>query len=236
MFLFHIIFLMIFLGVYGGRAMIWVGVNQAQNTLVGAQARIDAQADILRYTDTLTTIQLQTRLSQFWQELSLDRDALDDAWEIVEQGLAQSQLRYEAEAMERFAAAIGKIGKCLQSECQDEQSVWRVLLRLEEGYLPFLLAVALILYNVLRGGLTYWISLLRDTEERTDRSPRFDDYKLWYKAHRRIMRPLVIIAVAARAYNAYMILFDTTVVLPVPDAKETTLSFLVLEQETAAHS
>lgn len=221
MFLFHVIFLMVFLGVYMARAMIWVGVNLAQESLEIAQGSLEiAQQEIILQTNVAATMNaqalsdLQEDVRKLWEERDLDQDALQAVTEVIAASITPSGVQPAADETNRLVKTINYITPCLQPECQPKQPVWRVLLRLEDGPIASGLAVALIVYNLLRWWLTSSVGLLRDAEERSGYSPRYADYKWPYMAHTFVMWPLFMVAIAALLYNGYLVLFQTTVILP----------------------
>jgi uncharacterized protein YjbI with pentapeptide repeats len=68
------------------------------------------------------------------------------------------------------ADAIRDLTPCLASECK-QFPIYQVLLGWDRGFYWSALVGALLLYNVLRGVLTYFVSLMRDAEERSGFTP-----------------------------------------------------------------
>lgn len=224
MFLFHVIFLLAFLGTFAARAMLWVGVNKAQEGLAASQQQLITQVYALTDSDSRASADIQRKLRGLLAHNKVQTDLLDRAIAIVKEGLAVSGSQIRTRALYEAITTLGRVKRCLRAVCQDPQPVWRVLVRWEIGHeghkdsllalVPFFLAVALILYNLLRWWFTWNVGLLRDAEERTGYAPALSDYDKPALVHKWIMNPLFIVAVAALAYNAYVVLIQTTVILP----------------------
>lgn len=74
-------------------------------------------------------------------------------------------------------AKVAAIGPCGSEACE-AFSVWQVLLQVDRGLLPACLAIGLLLYNVLRGIMTWWVGLMRDEEERSGLTPPWRSIRL----------------------------------------------------------
>ncbi|MFN3199973.1 MAG: pentapeptide repeat-containing protein [Bradymonadia bacterium] len=79
--------------------------------------------------------------------------------------------------------------KCLQAECREEQ-VWYVLLGFDKDWATWVPAILVLLYNLIRGFLTWRLAPMRDEEERSHVTPAWKGERLWegyyplYQMHR----------------------------------------------------
>jgi len=67
--------------------------------------------------------------------------------------------------------ALSNSMRCLNVECR-EVPLWRVTLGIDEGGLLWIAPLFLVAYNLVRLFVTYRVSFLRDSEERTGYTPR----------------------------------------------------------------
>jgi hypothetical protein len=95
--------------------------------------------------------------------------------------------------------------------------VWYLLLGIERGPWPAVLSAALLLYNVARALLTYFIGPLRDEEERTGNSPSWADYRPWWRLHQ-VSAVLLVVATVSGLYEIATAL-TTPVLIPVAGAR-----------------
>ncbi|MEM9552652.1 MAG: hypothetical protein AAGC60_00210 [Acidobacteriota bacterium] len=116
-----------------------------------------------------------------------------------------------AQAVAQIAERLGQMEACLAETCK-EFYVWEVLLGVDQGVERWMLTVAVLLYNLLRGVLTWKVGPLRDEEERTDTTPALDSY-LWLFYLHRVATVLLVVAVVAFAYSTAQWL-SLTVSLP----------------------
>jgi hypothetical protein len=72
----------------------------------------------------------------------------------------------------------------------------------DKSWLQVALVFVLLLYNVLRGFLTFKVSLLREEEERSHYAPALSDYWRLYQAHW-VVRILLFVALVSFAYHAW---------------------------------
>ncbi|MDP2372446.1 pentapeptide repeat-containing protein [Reyranella sp.] len=91
---------------------------------------------------------------------------------------------------EIMLSAIKSFSPCFSPECQSVP-IWHLLLGLDRGILAFF-PIALIVYNVFRGILTWRVSLLRAEEERSGYSPALASYRWLYWLHWAFMGLLVL--------------------------------------------
>lgn len=100
-----------------------------------------------------------------------------------------------------------------REEHEQRRAVW-VLLGVHRGFLPIVLAAIVVLYNAGRGFLTLRVSLLRDAEERSHTTPGWDEYKRLHTMHR-VASILLLVALAAVAYNTLVWMVTTWIWVPV---------------------
>jgi hypothetical protein len=92
-----------------------------------------------------------------------------------------------------------------------ERRIWQLLLGIDRGIGRFLLTTTLLLYNALRGYLTYRLGPLRDEEERTGQTPFWYDYWLLWRAHQAIS-VLLYVSLISGLIQIWEILFTTVLV------------------------
>jgi len=85
---------------------------------------------------------------------------------------------------------INSLSKCLSEACE-QQSIWQLLLGMDQSGLFWMLPLILIVYNLLRGSLTYLVAPMRDEEERSGYSPIWRHrgnvkpyHKKWWQGYR----------------------------------------------------
>lgn len=88
-------------------------------------------------------------------------------------GINRSQLLFESLTTNVESHTIQTVFLCLASECE-ERNMWYLILGFDQAPTYWLLGIILISYNFLRGMLTIIVAPLRDEEERTGYSPRFN--------------------------------------------------------------
>ncbi len=93
-------------------------------------------------------------------------------------------------------------------------SIWQVLLAVDKGILFWALTLVLIFYNILRGLMTYRISLLRDEEERSKFSPAKKDYWNLYYLHY-VIKTMMVIAFCSFLYHLYFWLTAPVLLPPI---------------------
>ncbi len=149
---------------------------------------------------------------------------------IREKGYAQGINDQTISALGLSSENIASLSQCLSEECE-KQSVLNILLGMDQNSLYWMLPVALIIYNILRGVLTYLVSPMRDEEERSGYSPAWvmkiadgknpklyhkeywQGYRVLFYAHR-VVFWLGFIALTVFIINAYHWLFQP-IYLPV---------------------
>lgn len=86
----------------------------------------------------------------------------------------------------------------------ENESIGSLLLGLNRGKRVYVPVILLLVYNMLRLGLTYYVSPLRDEEERSGHSPSRSAYLVWlYHVAHRLCGFLTLIALAAALIQFY---------------------------------
>jgi uncharacterized protein YjbI with pentapeptide repeats len=95
-----------------------------------------------------------------------------------------------------------------------ESRVWKIVVGLEEEkpWIAVFVTVILVLYNALRGWLTFQMSGLRDAEERSHHSPARSEYEQLYACHSRFLRWFAYFAFALATFNVWNMLRATVYV------------------------
>ena len=127
----------------------------------------------------------------------------------------RGRLLSTAATLDDSANQIGSIGKCLAPNCLPPMPVWQALLGAHRGPMAVGLSILLLIYNVLRGFLTYRVVRLREVEERSGYSPALKDYRQLHRLHY-VVFALMFLAISAALHQAWDVLVETTVVLPAP--------------------
>ncbi len=102
---------------------------------------------------------------------------------------------------------IASYARCLAKQC-DPMPVWQLILGIDKGWPFWTLAVALITYNILKAGLTWIVSPMREEEERSGYTADWagdywwQGYRLLFWAHQ-VVRVLFWVAAIAFLYNAW---------------------------------
>jgi hypothetical protein len=81
-----------------------------------------------------------------------------------------------------------------------ERKVWQLLLGTDRGFWQVLLTIALLLYNVLRAALTYYVGVLRDEEDRTITTPEWPEYRILWFSHQ-LLAVLLVVATVSGLYQ-----------------------------------
>ena len=82
------------------------------------------------------------------------------------------------------------------------RNIWELVLGLDKGIGYFGLVIALLIYNIFRGFLTYRVGLLREAEERSGDSPAWKDYRRLHLIHR-AASILFIVALGSFFFHAW---------------------------------
>ena len=159
----------------------------------GAEMPVETQ-DVERVIELVVTA--TDSISSAKQSLAEHNEKLQDA----EDRLGQAQHLF------RVVRPSGKV---------KQLRVVELLLGLDQGILPALLVIALLLYNIFRGLLTYFVGPLREEEERTGFTPSWkgrNGYAWLWWTHR-VASVLFWVSVASGIYHLGMAL-STPVLVP----------------------
>lgn len=117
--------------------------------------------------------------TMMWVGINRSQAALQTTTNRLEE--AANDLRREGHPtsalLDNIVNEISKLQPCLRQDCK-QSSVWKELLSVNNGASYWLLAVALLVFNLCRAFLTWVVGPLRDEEERSGYSP-----PLGYKAN-----------------------------------------------------
>jgi hypothetical protein len=131
----------------------------------------------------------------FWVSVNRAREGVDAVY-----GERASALGSDSEAMKNLS-------RCLADQC-DPVPVWQLLIGADMSGPLWILAVALIAYNLLKAGMTFLVAPLREEEERLGYTPHWVGDRWWqgiqylFWTHQYVLRWLFWVAVIAIAYNA----------------------------------
>ena len=178
-FLLNLLFLVLFFAPYIGKTALWVGVNRTQEIV------------------STTTEPLRGQLTEI--AASVEELAL------VEEDPNQQEL-YQSAAivLDEVANDLSNLTKCLNVACEKVR-VWQVVFGFDREPTYWLLALALLLYNICRGFLTWIVGPLRDEEERCDVSPAYAGIKGygWLIWPHRVVQGLLFVAAVSFAVHAW---------------------------------
>ncbi len=210
-FLINLLLLVLFFSTYAAKAMFWVGLNHVEKGIGTIQEQSNLEIDI-------RTSHIQEKLDQLRKTNPFVASELSALLTKLKE---QSHLR---------------LTPCFSSECSGPHAVWQVLLQMHEGALVYLTGIALFVYNLLRGALTFLISPLRYEEERSGLTPpyKFRSRKAdevpwkyaweWTKGRREvygwlvpchaIIKWLFWVSIFSLGVHAYQLILNTYVWLP----------------------
>ncbi len=217
--LFNLLFLLLFLVPHISRAGYWKGVNAAQE----ASSAVQVAADNRRQQSEARLQQLASSPGALAEAIALwNREGLDidRGRQVIEEETLRLRDQALASIAVRTLTPVNELGLCLEARknCGSPQPIWRPLVGLHqpgEHLILRLLAVALILYNISRGILTYYVSGLRDAETRGGYSPRLAEYFWVYRLHAYFLQYVPIAGLTAAVFQIAEWLLTTDVVLPV---------------------
>ena len=116
-------------------------------------------------------------------------------------------------AINRSQSIVEGQSICMYSTCGD-YTVLELMLGLDKEPIYWLMPSILVIYNIIRGILTYFVSAMRDEEQRSGFTPawsRFSfqqGYKVLYKMHQ-IVSTIFYLAVVVFIFNSYYWLSQT---------------------------
>lgn len=134
--------------------------------------------------------------------------------------LSEEMTRLEKQLPPDAVAAVRTLVKRTNIARRDDftaTNVLAVVIGWEEKNRPVAVSMTaiLLLYNLIRGYLTFQMSGLRDAEERSQHSPEKGEYERLFYAHLYFLRWFMVVAVLIASWNIIKLLF-TVVYIPVP--------------------
>jgi hypothetical protein len=94
---------------------------------------------------------------------------------------------------------------------EKERRIWQLLMATDRGLATILLTTTLLIYNFLRGLVTYYVGPLREEEERTNETPSWENYWHLWRAHQ-VLRVLFWVSVFSGSYQILQVLFTPVLV------------------------
>jgi hypothetical protein len=177
MFVFHFMFLLVFIIPYIGRASFWKAINRGQMLYSSLSSELVEDLRRIDHDRELARDQWRERVRLELADLGLDDDKMQRIRELVDEGVAAEVGGLQGSLSKRISDRLDAVGPCLQENCIDTP-VWRILLQLDKSPRAAFLALSLLLYNVLRGLLTWQLGLMRDEEERSGLTPPWRSIRL----------------------------------------------------------
>lgn len=107
-----------------------------------------------------------------------------------------------------LSVALEAVAEKLANYVPSEETGWKqyrvaqLLVGWDKSWIQVALVFVLLLYNALRGFLTFKVSLLREEEERSHYSPALSDYWWLFRIHQ-VVHVLLFVALASFAYHAW---------------------------------
>ena len=81
-----------------------------------------------------------------------------------------------------------------------------------KGTFAGILSLMFVFYNIMRGIVTWWMSQVRDAEERSGRLPTIDQYWLCFCIHKYFLRWIYAVAIIAFLFHTVKWMSSTVVV------------------------
>ena len=154
-------------------------------------------------------------LEQLWQARGIDPGLLPDARAVLLASLLRAPDEIRSASIRRISQTIRRIKPCGTERCDEPRPVWWILLGFNhsESWFQHFLTIALLIYNVIRAILTYFVSSMRDSEDRSGYSPGLVEYRLLSYFYWP-MYILVTVAASAFLLHAQEYLFKLSIILP----------------------
>jgi len=168
--LIHLFLLVMFISPYVGHAIFWQAVNQGQEIYSTKYKEIIVDLRKIEKRKLTASEQWRDSAIRELSTLKLNAESVNHIKNIIEDGYSIEVDGGKALVYSHLSDKLEKIGPCLSSQCV-ETPIWRLLLQFDKGVFPSLLVISLIFYNLLRGFITWRVSLMRDEEERSGLSP-----------------------------------------------------------------
>ncbi len=174
MLLFHLLLLVAFLCPYVARAVIWRAVNHGQQIYVSATGEIVSELRRFSHEQSLTREQWRLRAQRELSASGLNDQVIT---RLLDDGVKSEFGGVEGDLADRVSRELSGLGPCLRKDCV-ATPMWRVLFQLDRGFLAAFLALGLLVYNILRGILTWRVGLMRDEQERSGLTPPWRSIRL----------------------------------------------------------
>ena len=161
------------------------------------------------YTNTMLLFTLATVFAFFlpyivniamWRSVNLSQELMNGTKQILTEMSSEMQTCDEingsskasctASMLEKASIAIADTKPCLAEECK-EWKIYQLLLGVRRNYLFAALSIVLIVYNFFRIYLTQQVSVLRDSEQKTGLTPRWQTEFLVFKFREREIKTLI---------------------------------------------
>ncbi len=108
----------------------------------------------------------------------------------------------------RASDAIAELSERLNTHAQTtKRQVWSIVLGFRAGFWGWLagvLSIIFLFYNVLRACVTWWMSQVRDAEERSGHLPEIQQYWWCFSLHRFVLQPIFIFAVFSFVWHTIL--------------------------------
>jgi len=196
--------LILFFAPYTVKALLWSTVNKSQTAFEAARNRTLDLAGRKKNESENLLKQLSTSGSP---TAAYTTEQLRTTAEYLSSTMTSDLLRATAEQLQ-------ELQPCLSKTCDAPQSIALLLFDVRKGWERAMLAIALVLYNLLRAYLTREVALLRDAEDRSKVSPKLKTYSRKWLMHKWLMSWLSLVAGLAMMHRLWILLIETTVSLP----------------------
>ncbi|MDH3671607.1 MAG: pentapeptide repeat-containing protein [Gammaproteobacteria bacterium] len=217
-FAFHLLFLFIFLLPYTMRTLFWTGVSRMEASVVqtAITAIREASDDLKQSPDSKArvwadkavkfSIRFEPAMSESlrsWFVTQKHDEILQSVNDLLEEAtkLAGSK-DVRTDEWSQDAQRLQVLYRPWLNAEFRQWRVWELLLGLDKGLWYFGLVMVLLIYNMGRGLLTYFVGSLRDEEERSGDSPAWQHYRGWYRAHQ-VVTLLLIFVGASFLFHAW---------------------------------
>lgn len=143
--------------------------------------------------------------SLMWVGVTNTQQVMIDMQATIQQAaesVADSTYQPLAVALETAAERLAAYVPCEETGWK-QYRVAQLLVGWDKNWLQVVLVFVLLLYNALRGFLTFKVSLLREEEERSHYSPYLKEYWRLYQAHW-VVQVLLYVALGSFVYHAWL--------------------------------
>ena len=216
--LFNLVFLAMFFTPYIIRAGAWTAVDRVQSTQLGQEYLEKGPeafiTDHLKQSPPVQKIEkwiddaeqeLGEHLPQRFSDYFVARQAAEilaqlDTESNGEQTITTDEQTADANATDTNASTTQEA-----NTKPNERSVLAIVLGFAPGFwgtLAGVLSIIFVFYNIVRGIVTWWLSQVRDAEERSGHLPEIDQYWWCYCLHTYFLRYVYAVAFIAFFYHA----------------------------------